>query len=379
MTTPYGTTTFRQEAGDPALPDADLRRIEATDPLGATERLEFHRTSTLLPAQAPANEVPAGFAVANDYLYWYNTFYWDKQAMAVAPGALESAVITNWLQGTAQAYGHAQSRHVPHSVKRPLESRVWYRYPDQPASHHAMGSGTSPALTGRVMEGGVSQVTAARHARKQDWMFYRGIAITMLASAASGLAAIFLSVPLGVAREVAVQVVMAAAFVLVIGTAAMIWHVIYRFGGSDAARTALLWQALWLGPFAAIPYLWSADTGRLRPMGTRSRWWLMGGESVFLLAWVWWTSRVIRDLDLRETSDVARAVALPVVGAAIITLILRLALQTPPRLVALLLLPSVLLLVVVNQHRPWWGLAVAATAAGCATVVVYLTRSFRFR
>lgn len=111
MTTPYGTTTFRQEAGDPALPDADLRRIEATDPLGATERLEFHRTSTLLPAQAPANEVPAGFAVANDYLHWYNTFYWDKQAMAVAPGAVESAVIT-------------------------------------------MGRGTAPSVTGRVLKGG---------------------------------------------------------------------------------------------------------------------------------------------------------------------------------------------------------------------------------
>ena len=132
-------------------------------PLGATERLRVHRTSTLLPAQAPANEVPAGFAVANDYLHWYNTFYWDKQAMAVAPGAVESAVITNWLQGTAQAYGHAQSRHVPHSVKRPLESRVWYRYPDQPPSHHAMGRGTAPSMTGRVLEGGVSQVTAATY------------------------------------------------------------------------------------------------------------------------------------------------------------------------------------------------------------------------
>jgi YD repeat-containing protein len=163
LTTPYGTTTFRQEGGDPGTPDPEFRRIEATDPLGATERVEFHRTTTLLAAQAPSNEVPAGFEVANDYLHWNNTFYWDKLAMAGAPGDVEAAVITNWLQGSTLAYGFAQSRNVPHSVKRPLESRVWYRYPDQPATHHGVGSGTSPSLTGRVLEGGVSQVTAATY------------------------------------------------------------------------------------------------------------------------------------------------------------------------------------------------------------------------
>ena len=162
MTTPYGTTTFRQEAGLGG-PDPNFRRIEATDPLGATERLEFHRTSALLPAQAPAGEVPTGFAVANDYLHWYNTLYWTKEAMAVAPGDMNSAVITNWLQGSKVAFAYPQSRTVPHSVKRPLESRVWYRYPDQAANHHGMGSGTSPSLTGRVLEGGVSQVTAATY------------------------------------------------------------------------------------------------------------------------------------------------------------------------------------------------------------------------
>lgn len=163
MTTPYGTTTFRQEGGNPGTPDPNYRRIDATDPLGATERLEFHRTSTALPAQAPAGEVPTGFTVANDYLHWYNTFYWTKEAMAVAPGDLGSAVITNWLQGSKLSYGAAQSRNVPHSIQRPLESRVWYRYPDQPANHHGSGMGTAPSLTGRVLEGGVSQVTAATY------------------------------------------------------------------------------------------------------------------------------------------------------------------------------------------------------------------------
>jgi YD repeat-containing protein len=83
--------------------------------------------------------------------------------MAEAPGELTSAIITNWLQGSKVAFAYPQSRNVPHSVKRPLESRVWYRYPDQAANHHGMGSGTSPSLTGRVLEGGVSQVTAATY------------------------------------------------------------------------------------------------------------------------------------------------------------------------------------------------------------------------
>lgn len=38
MTTPYGTTTFRHE------PTFANRRIEATDPAGGTERVEYHVT-----------------------------------------------------------------------------------------------------------------------------------------------------------------------------------------------------------------------------------------------------------------------------------------------------------------------------------------------
>jgi YD repeat-containing protein len=40
MTTPYGTTTFRHEANG-------NRMIEATDPVGGRERLEFHVTSQI--------------------------------------------------------------------------------------------------------------------------------------------------------------------------------------------------------------------------------------------------------------------------------------------------------------------------------------------
>jgi YD repeat-containing protein len=87
--------------------------------------------------------------------------YWDKQAMAAGP-TLSNATITNWMLAVDIPGGHGWARNVPHSIKRPLESRIWYRYPDQlaPATHHhTHGVGRSPALIGRVLEGGVSQVT----------------------------------------------------------------------------------------------------------------------------------------------------------------------------------------------------------------------------
>ena len=54
MTTPYGTTTFRKGI-------AGTKRIEATDPTGGTQRLEFHFEHGSIPQTVPAAEVPTGF------------------------------------------------------------------------------------------------------------------------------------------------------------------------------------------------------------------------------------------------------------------------------------------------------------------------------
>ena len=56
MTTPYGTTTFRHEETQQSI-----RRIEAMDPVGCVERLEFHFLNTALPETLPSEDVPAGF------------------------------------------------------------------------------------------------------------------------------------------------------------------------------------------------------------------------------------------------------------------------------------------------------------------------------
>ncbi|MGH2356925.1 MAG: hypothetical protein ACRDGJ_02800, partial [Candidatus Limnocylindria bacterium] len=70
--------------------------VEATDPLGGTEHMEFHWSTTAIPATAPASEVPSGFESANRLLNYFNTFHWDKRAWKTAPGDVSQATITRW-------------------------------------------------------------------------------------------------------------------------------------------------------------------------------------------------------------------------------------------------------------------------------------------
>jgi len=88
MTTPYGTTTFRHE------PLFGTRRVEATDPAGGTERLEYHWSHSGLATTS--SEVPTGFSAFNVDMHKYNVLYWDKLAMAAGP-TVGNAVITSLL------------------------------------------------------------------------------------------------------------------------------------------------------------------------------------------------------------------------------------------------------------------------------------------
>jgi RHS repeat-associated protein len=161
MTTPYGTTTFQHEPSP--LTFASYRMVEATDPVGGRERLEFHTSDTRFAATAPSAEVPAGFSDFNDRLDNWNSFYWDKQAMVTGAGDYAKAVNYNWMMAASADYGHPASRLVPHSIKRPLENRVWYSYPGQGTSgngtHYLSGANSRPIRIGRVLDNGASQVT----------------------------------------------------------------------------------------------------------------------------------------------------------------------------------------------------------------------------
>jgi YD repeat-containing protein len=152
LTTPYGRTSFRQEATS-----ASPRFIEATDAMGGTERLEFYLEQATLPAAEPVADVPTGFSGYNENLRYYNSVHWDKRAWALHPGDLAKGTLTHWLMTSPAVSGNGKSVPVPHSRKPALESRVWYAYPEQSNLRYT-GTGTQPTRVGRVLEDGTSQI-----------------------------------------------------------------------------------------------------------------------------------------------------------------------------------------------------------------------------
>lgn len=157
LTTPYGITVFREErsGGYPMV-------IEATDPLGGTERLEYHMQNTSVPNAEPVAVVPTGFSAYNEILQWYTTYYWSKRQWALHPGDFTKATQTQWLlydsiPDNGPTAGKATS--IPRSIKKPLENRVWYAYPGQGANTRFVGSWSDPERIGRVLDDGSSQIT----------------------------------------------------------------------------------------------------------------------------------------------------------------------------------------------------------------------------
>jgi YD repeat-containing protein len=163
MTTPYGTTSFRHEPSPSTT--ASYRLIEATDPLGGTERLEFHWIHASLAATAPTGQVPTGFSARNHDLEKFNTLYWDKRAWALSPGDVSNATIWHWLISptTDPLSYHGASTAIPHSTKRPLENRVWYAYLGQQAEGTHVATYSQPMTTARVLDDSSSQVWHAAH------------------------------------------------------------------------------------------------------------------------------------------------------------------------------------------------------------------------
>jgi YD repeat-containing protein len=121
MTTPYGTTSF-------AYGDArgNLRFLQATDPLGHPERLEFRHQAPGIPASDLGSTVPKGMVTANELLNYRNTFYWDKHAYQVAAGDYTRARNKHWVHFDGGITGDTVE-----SLKHPFENRVWYNYPGQ--------------------------------------------------------------------------------------------------------------------------------------------------------------------------------------------------------------------------------------------------------
>lgn len=144
LTTPYGVSSFAT-GGD--ISGNPLRWLEATDPLGRTERVEFQ--SSVNQGSISASPLPVGPGVSTqaDYRQYRNSFYWSKKAWATAPGNRSMAHLYHWLHtpdGTG-AYG------VLEMEKAPFNNNIWYNYPNQTIAMN-LGSSASPSAVSRVIE-----------------------------------------------------------------------------------------------------------------------------------------------------------------------------------------------------------------------------------
>lgn len=151
MTTPYGKTSF--ELSPLIINPAGynlIRYVEATDPLGQKERVEYNTSTfqTLVPDNLeephPSSSKVKFFIGDNDDR---NSFYWDKLAMKLAPGDHLRAHRYHWVQpSTADVAMSILESEVP-----PLEGRIFYNYPGQ-AESYIQGSLAFPSVVARVVK-----------------------------------------------------------------------------------------------------------------------------------------------------------------------------------------------------------------------------------
>ena len=151
LITPYGRTIF--DFGSTGQTIGYVRWIQATDPQGSVQRLEFHNGGAVTgtPDSLPPSEplpVASGTTFGDYHYADRNSFYWDKKAWAMAPGDYTKAYLIHWLY--TDSYSTASG--VPHSEKAAFENRVWYRYPGQTDGNYYEGTSSQPSSTARVIE-----------------------------------------------------------------------------------------------------------------------------------------------------------------------------------------------------------------------------------
>ena len=150
LMTPYGTTAFKLSDFQIDASYSLIRYIEATDPYGDKERIEYNASSSQTGMPGNINEpLPDSSKVAyttgnnSDR----NSFYWDKQQMRYGAGNYAKAHLYHWIQPT-RAY---LTTSILESEKPPLEGRIWYNYPGQSVPY-IQGDLASPSVIGRVVE-----------------------------------------------------------------------------------------------------------------------------------------------------------------------------------------------------------------------------------
>ncbi len=155
LTTPYGTTTFAKGEQD------TTRFLQATDPLGDTERVEFRQGAPgIIDHEQSA---PQGITTYNLFLHARNTFYWDKKAWHDFPGDYTKAIVFHWLHDANESL----TGRVLESIKRPFENRVWYYYPGQSrAGFIDRTTLAHPSKIARVLDDGTTQLYQFEYNRR---------------------------------------------------------------------------------------------------------------------------------------------------------------------------------------------------------------------
>ncbi|MDR2156025.1 MAG: hypothetical protein LBE78_13555 [Burkholderiaceae bacterium] len=140
--TPYGATRFA------ATTTATARSLDITDPLGNTSRTEFNASVTLAEDKSPSASWQAGKQGER------NTFYWDGEAHASAPGNYTQARISHWLAGADNRVAN-----VLESEKLPLQTRTWYLRDGQASSSVLNGAKqAAPNQVARLLPDGSTQL-----------------------------------------------------------------------------------------------------------------------------------------------------------------------------------------------------------------------------
>lgn len=144
LDTPYGATRFA------ATTTGTSRSLEISDPLGHVSRSEFTASASGFPA---TDTPPPGLGLRSPYQQYRNTFFWDGEAQARAPGNYQMAQVSHWLHN-----GNIIPA-VLESIKAPLETRVWYLREGQTDSIHLDGSvREAPTITTRRLPDASTQL-----------------------------------------------------------------------------------------------------------------------------------------------------------------------------------------------------------------------------
>ncbi len=157
LKTPYGITTFATGQTN------SVTYLQATDPLGASELLEYSQ-KPVVPHNLPAAQVPHGLSTFNLFIDARNSFFWDKKAFAEGAGDYTKAKIYHWLHFTPNPDDCGP---ILESEQEAMEGRIWYNYPGQSTNYGSpyyldaayTGASAKPSVVSRVLDDGTTQTS----------------------------------------------------------------------------------------------------------------------------------------------------------------------------------------------------------------------------